>query len=174
VTNRFQIEHVEAVAIRPLRHEVLRSDLPAVTTEFRGDDHPLVAHIAVRDADGDPPGEIVSVGTVFLEPPPWEPDRRDAWRIRGMATREGLRGLGLGRGVLDVLVEHASTHGGSFVWCHARIGALDFYRRSGFVPIGDVFDNGVVVHQSMWRALDVPLRSKYSKTVAILNEPEQP
>ena len=154
MTSRFQIEHVEAAVVRPLRHEVLRSGLPAVTTEFRGDDHPLAAHIAVSDVESAPPGEIVSVGTVFPNPPPWEWDRRGAWRIRGMATREGLRGLGLGRGVLDGLVEHAITHGGSLVWCHAHVSALAFYHRSGFVPIGGVFDNGVAVHQSMLRTFD--------------------
>ena len=71
-----------------------------------------------------------------------------------MATKEGFRGQELGRHVLDALVAHAVGHGGTFIWCHARIGALDFYQHAGFVTIGDVFDDGVALHQSMWRALE--------------------
>jgi ribosomal protein S18 acetylase RimI-like enzyme len=71
-----------------------------------------------------------------------------------MATSERYRGHGLGRRVLDALVAHATEHDASLLWCHARIGALDFYRDSGFVTIGERFDDGVAIHQSMWRILE--------------------
>ena len=139
--------------IRPLRHEVLRPGLPEGSTRFRGDDHPLALHVAVRAVTAGRTDDVLSVGTVFPDPPPWEPGRTDAWRIRGMATKGDFRGQGFGRSVLDALLAHAVDHGGTFVWCHARLGALDFYRHTGFVTIGDVFDDGVAIHQSMWRTL---------------------
>jgi GNAT superfamily N-acetyltransferase len=148
---RFTVESLDVEAIRPIRHEVLRPGLPEDSTRFRGDDHPLSGHIGVRLLRNGRRSLIVAVGTVFPDPPPWDPGRAHAWRIRGMATKEGSRGQGLGRCVLDALVSHATDRAGVFIWCHARIGALDFYRRAGFVTIGDIFDDGVAIHQSMWR-----------------------
>jgi ribosomal protein S18 acetylase RimI-like enzyme len=119
---------------------------------FRGDDDPLALHVAVRLHDTGS-SLVVAVGTVVPDPLPWAPDRGPSWRIRGMATKYGFRGDGHGRRVLDALIAHASDHGGRYLWCHARIDALDFYRRAGLVTIGDRFDDGVAVHHSMWSEL---------------------
>jgi GNAT superfamily N-acetyltransferase len=148
------VESVSAGVIRPLRREVLRVGLPEDSVRFRGDDHPLALHVAARFVTNDRKGEVIAVGTIFPDAPPWEPTRVDAWRIRGMATRERYRGHGLGRLALDALVAHATDHDGTFLWCHARVGALDFYRHAGFVTIGERFDDGVAIHQSMWRTLE--------------------
>lgn len=124
--------------------------MPAASARFPGDDHPLAAHVAALDG---PDRTVVAVGSVYPDPPPWAPGDAGAWRIRGMATREGWRHRGLGAEVLAALLAHAGRHGGTMVWCHARVGARPFYRRHGFVALGDPFDDGVAVHQSMWRAL---------------------
>ena len=76
----------------------------------------------------------MAVGTVLVEPPPWEPARADGWRIRGMATRPDLRGRGLGGLVLDALVDHIAGHGGGLLWCNARVTALTWVRMS--MPYG--------------------------------------
>lgn len=146
---RFRVERVEVATLRPLRHEVLREGLPAEAAVFEGDDDPLAAHFAAFES-----ARVVSVGSIMPDSPPWDPESEGAWRIRGMATLAALRGLGLGRRVLDALLGHAARHGGQVAWCHARIGALDFYRRAGFDTTGEVFDDGVAIHQSMWRELD--------------------
>lgn len=142
------ISRVGPDAVRPLRLAVLRAGMALADTLFEGDDHPQVAHVAASAG-----GEIVSVGTVFPDPMPWDSDRSGSWRIRGMATDGGWRGQGLGGRVLDALLAHAVGGGGSVIWCHARQGAWDFYARAGFTPHGDVFDDGLAVHRSMWRDL---------------------
>jgi len=150
-----RLEHVSATEVRPLRNEVLRPGQPLSSTHFDGDDHPLAAHVAIRLGET----EIVSVGSVFPDSPPWEPESEGAWRIRGMATKDRVRGRGLGRRVLHALIEHASDHGGTLVWCHARVGAIDFYGEAGFATLGEVFDDGVALHQSMWRLLPAAAHS---------------
>jgi GNAT superfamily N-acetyltransferase len=70
-----------------------------------------------------------------------------------MATRADARSQGYGRAVLDVLLAHAVAHGGVVVWCHARVGALEFYRRAGFGEVGELFDDGFGPHRSMSRPL---------------------
>jgi L-Ala-D/L-Glu epimerase len=159
----FRLEQVDPERTRELRHQVLRSGMPYETTHFDDDNHPLAAHYALllprSHREGDVSEDsvleelVVAVGTVIPVPPPWDEDAERSWRIRGMATREELRGLGLGHRVLHALVDHAAAHHGTMVWCNARIGALDFYRQAGFVTIGDVFDDGIDVHQSMWRRI---------------------
>lgn len=139
---------VDVAVIRPLRMEVLRPGRPPVASVYPGDDHPLSLHVAAY-LDAEP----VAIGTVFPDAPPWEPDRLDAWRVRGMATRDGLRGRGLGRLVLGALVDHATANGGRFIWCEARIGAPRFYARSGFVVEGEPFIFEGIEHVHMWRHL---------------------
>lgn len=139
---------VDVAVVRPLRMEVLRPGRPPDASVYPGDDHPLSCHVAVHlDTD------LVAIGTVFPEASPWVPDRLDAWRIRGMATRDGLRGRGLGRLVLNVLIDHATANGGGFIWCEARIGAPRFYARSGFVLEGEPFIVEGIEHVHMWRDL---------------------
>ncbi len=138
---------VDVSVVRPLRGEVLRAGRPTEATAMPGDDHPRARHLAVHAGD-----ELVSVGSVLPEPPPWAPERR-GWRIRGMATREGCRGRGLGEVVLGALIDYARSEGGEEIWCNARVGATRFYARAGFVTRGEVFVSEGVEHVAMWRSL---------------------
>ncbi len=153
------IERVDASLTRPLRQEVLRRGYPASSTTYPGDDDTRTAHFCLRLlAAGKAPSKncadgIVAVGTVLADAPPWDPERPEAWRIRGMATHPDFRGHGYGSIVLEALIDHARSSGGHVIWCHARVDALGLYRRAGFEPIGDVFDDGFAIHQSMWRSL---------------------
>jgi GNAT superfamily N-acetyltransferase len=96
----------------------------------------------------------MAAGTVLSAPPPWS-SQITGWRIRGMATVESARGQGLGRLVLDALLEHVARHGGGVVWCHARVRAADFYHRAGFEARGVPFDlPGIGPHLCMWRTVE--------------------
>jgi predicted GNAT family N-acyltransferase len=53
-----------------------------------------------------------------------------------MATRQGLRGSGLGGRVLQGLLSYVTDQGGGLVWMTARIPAVPFYERYGFVSRG--------------------------------------
>jgi GNAT superfamily N-acetyltransferase len=72
---------------------------------------------------------------------PWAPERPDAWRLRGMATAEGLRGAGIGTRLLRAAVDHVRAEGGTLVWCNARVGALAFYEREGFTAAGERYED---------------------------------
>jgi GNAT superfamily N-acetyltransferase len=151
VTDRpLVVELVAAQVVLPLRRAVLRPHHPVETSWYAGDDDPRSAHAAVRRRDG----EVVAVGTVLPGPPPWEPQRRDGWRIRGMATRDEARRRGLGAMVLAGLLDHVAGRGGGLVWCNARVPAQALYRRAGFMARGPVFDIvGIGPHIQMWRTV---------------------
>ena len=74
-------------------------------------------------------------------------------QIGRMAVQASMRGSGIGRAVLDALVQAAQARGDHEVLLHAQTSAEGFYRRAGFSPRGAVFDEAGIAHQEMVRAL---------------------
>ena len=142
--------------VRPLRQSVLRPGRPVEESVFPGDDDPRTVHVGARLDRG---GDVVAVGSLLAEAPPWPvPDEvaTRCWRIRGMATRPDLRGQGVGAAVLHELLRRAELAGGALVWCNARVPALSFYARAGFTPVGAPFEApGIGPHQAMQRLSDL-------------------
>jgi predicted GNAT family N-acyltransferase len=137
--------------ILPLRHAILRPGLPEAEAHFDGDDESATIHVGAflarspRDTvarDGDDG----AVGCVTLMRRPW---RDVAWQLRGMATREDVRGRGVGAALL-AFVGGALRDGP--VWCNARVEAAGFYARHGWTVESEPFDvAGVGPHVVMRR-----------------------
>lgn len=107
---------------------------------FTGDELPGAAHFGAFVAD-----EMVATATVHPE---------EGWRLRGMATREEFRGMGMGGALIAACVSHAKESGGVILWCNARVKAADFYLRHGFEIRGERFELPLIgPHFYMWRAL---------------------
>jgi GNAT superfamily N-acetyltransferase len=138
--------------VRPLRQVVLRPGHPAQESVYPGDDDRRAVHAGARLGPG---GEIVAVGSLLPEDPPWPvPEELSGrcFRIRGMATREGLRDRGFGTVVLDELLRRSEMGGGLLVWCNARQPAVPFYTQAGFAPVGAPFElPDIGSHQAMQR-----------------------
>jgi predicted GNAT family N-acyltransferase len=64
-----------------------------------------------------------------------------------------LRGSGVGRAVLDALLQAARERGYREVVLHAQCSAAGFYRRSGFAARGPEFKEAGVAHIEMSLAL---------------------
>jgi len=81
-------------------------------------------------------------------------------RIGRMAVARPLRGQRWGRLLLDALVQAAQGRGDTSVLLHAQCHAEGFYRRAGFVPEGEVFEEAGIAHiamrQRLNRALSAP------------------
>ena len=130
----------------PLRRKVLRQGMPAETAIFPGDDEPETFHLgALRN------GEIVGIATFLVRPYPLDAAGARAWQLRGMAVDPDLQGQGVGTRILeaaietlrDELVARDERRGTATLWCKARIKAVEFYRRNGWVIEGDEFEIGV-------------------------------
>ncbi|MES3015551.1 MAG: YbgC/FadM family acyl-CoA thioesterase [Pseudomonadota bacterium] len=74
-------------------------------------------------------------------------------RIGRMASIQTVRGSGVGRLVLDALMDSARARGDREVLLHAQTSAQGFYARAGFVPAGPVFEEAGIAHVEMTRAL---------------------
>jgi GNAT superfamily N-acetyltransferase len=57
-----------------------------------------------------------------------------------MATVPAVRGRGFGRALLEACFAHVRAHGGTLLWCNARVAALGFYAHLGFVAQGAQFE----------------------------------
>ncbi len=74
-------------------------------------------------------------------------------RIGRMASIQTVRGSGVGRRVLDALMDSARARGDREVLLHAQTSAQGFYARAGFVAAGPVFEEAGIAHVEMTRAL---------------------
>ena len=74
-------------------------------------------------------------------------------RIGRMATGNALRGAGLGTAVLQSLRDVARKRGDQELRLMAHSGVDGFYRRAGFQPCGEVFEEAGIPHQEMRQVL---------------------
>lgn len=74
-------------------------------------------------------------------------------RIGRMAVNRSLRGSGVGRQVLQALMDRAAARGDREVMLHAQRSAVDFYLGMGFVPRGEPFEEAGIPHVEMARPL---------------------
>lgn len=134
-----QIERVAAADTFWLRQRVLRPHETVEELSLPGDDDLDTGHFAALDA-----GVVVGTASVRREAAPWAPEVSPSWRLRGMATTEDRRSQGVGTAVLEAAIDHVRAHGGGLVWCNARVPAVRFYQRAGFVTRGQAWEEPVI------------------------------
>jgi len=165
------VTEVEPSRTFRLRQQVLRPHESIEQMSLFDDDDPDTGiFAAVEPATG----EVVGTGNVRREPPPAAlatilpagPGVGQQWRLRGMATREDLRGQGIGARILAACTAHVAARGGGLLWCNARLGARVFYGRAGFSEFGPEFDEGQIgPHVVMWRMVE-PAAGAAARAVA--------
>jgi len=74
-------------------------------------------------------------------------------KIGRMAVNRVLRGCGLGRDILQALMQAARQRGDHEVVLHAQRSAEGFYARLGFAPRGEPFDEVGIPHIEMFTLL---------------------
>lgn len=70
-------------------------------------------------------------------------------KIERMAVLKKYRNLGIGRQILDRMLEHIRSAGYKNIMLHAQEPAADFYQRAGFLPQGDIFYEADIPHLKM-------------------------
>ncbi|HEX3541016.1 MAG TPA: GNAT family N-acetyltransferase [Acidimicrobiales bacterium] len=148
----FVVQAVDPAVVYPVRQQVLRTHQTLDQVAFPEDGAAGAGHFAaVRD------GEILGVVTVFRQRPArWQPaeDQEDWWRLRGMATVASSRREGVGRALVAAVIAHVVAHGGTRLWCHARLAAVPFYQAMEFATVGEQWVEPVVgPHVVMWRPI---------------------
>jgi len=91
-------------------------------------------HVIALNDEGTP----IGTGRLLLE-----------GRIGRMAVLREYRRMGVGRSILDLLIEIARKEGLGTVILHAQTHALGFYERYGFTAYGRVFTEAGIPHRAM-------------------------
>ena len=152
---QFRVDRVPADMTWELRQTVLRPHQTIEELALPDDDEMSTGSFAAIDADE----EVVGTARVAPASPPFPvglhaPANSPTWQLRGMATGEDVRNVGVGTVLLRRVVRHVADDGGGLIWCNARVPAIDFYRRAGFVVHGDVWeDPDIGPHVVMWRTV---------------------
>lgn len=127
-----RVRRANADELVDLRWRILRAGLPRSEAIFAGDDLPTSLH-ALAEWNG----QVLCCATLHLNQ--WE--QLPAYQLRGMATEDGYRKLGLGKRVLNKLeqavLEQTEVRQ---LWCNARTPAMEFYKRQGWVVRSEVFE----------------------------------
>ncbi|MCX7607416.1 MAG: GNAT family N-acetyltransferase, partial [Bacteroidia bacterium] len=121
---------VGAETVLPLRWSVLRPGRPIEKARFSGDADRTTWHFAAYL----PSGEVAGVASYFLDTyPPLGPSQ-PMYRLRGMATHPAYqRKMGIGRKLLTESLHFLQQRQVALVWCYARLEAVPFYAKLGFV-----------------------------------------
>ena len=122
------VEQVPIWLVLPLRQRVLRPHQRIVEVGFPGDE--IGTHFAAFDETS------MVVGVVSLIPNRSDPNALISWRLRGMATTPERQGSGVGRLLMEAVLFFTPQLDPGGIWCAARIAAVGFYERFGFVTVG--------------------------------------
>lgn len=164
-----EIRRITAAQTLSLRQKILRPGQAVQELVYPGDLDEVSFHAgAVERAGGSSEADaLVGVASVYRQA--MEKAREqglealagtDAWRLRGMAVDDGLRGGGVGSMLLTACIAHVAASGGRVLWCNARLPAERFYLRHGFLRQSDVFEfPHIGPHIVMSRLIDQPPRS---------------
>ncbi|WP_418314719.1 YbgC/FadM family acyl-CoA thioesterase [Piscinibacter sakaiensis] len=128
----------------------LKEPARALRTRVFVDEQRIPADLEWDDADGDAVHAVVcnrfdrplATGRLLQHAPA-------VGRIGRMAVHQAVRGSGIGRQVLDALVDAARRRGDREVLLHAQMSAVPFYLRAGFATHGEVFVEAGIEHVEM-------------------------
>lgn len=130
--------HEQAASLCRVRETVFVHE-QGVPPELELDEHDATAvHALAEDTEGRP----VGAGRLL-------PDGH----IGRLAVLAEMRGLGLGRALLDTLVDAARQNGHDQAVLNAQVHALDFYLRAGFTVSSEPFMEAGIEHQEMRKPL---------------------
>lgn len=129
-----QIEQIRPELTWRLRQEVLYPDEPLHQMKMEEDNHGY--HFGAF-ADN----KLVAVVSVF-------PGGAD-FQFRKFAVLPEAQGQGVGKALLNYITDFAVNEGGSRLWCNARVSAIGFYAKYGFMQTGEAFSRNGIDYEIM-------------------------
>src|SRR5579859_7785561 len=131
------IRRISAAQTHELRALVLRPGQPPDATVFLGDYVTDTLHLGAFERD-----KLVGIATIIHQAPEnyMELNPEKVWLLRGMATLFAVRGRGYGAALMHAACAYVARLHGRLLWCDARVGAIGFYEKMGFVIQGNRFN----------------------------------
>lgn len=127
-----QVREISASQAYDIRKDVLRRNIP-LTEKIKGDFDDTTIHLGAFVDN-----TLVGVATFLQNDHDFFKGLQ--YRLAGMATRDDYQKQGLGKQLILESEKVLTDKNVEVLWCNARVIALDFYRKLGFVTKGEEFD----------------------------------
>ena len=124
-----QISTQEALIVR---RTVLRKNKLHLSARFKEDGKKDTIHIGAMVNKC-----VIGTSTIFPEN---RKSKLDEWRLRGMAVLDTFQSKGIGEKILLYCFKQVDNKKGSALWCDARLKAIKFYEKNGFIICSSQFD----------------------------------
>jgi GNAT superfamily N-acetyltransferase len=136
--NRLAICRVSIDVIIDLRYRMLRAGSPKEAANFPGDDDASTWHIGLFHPFNDGiDAPVVTCASFMLN----SYKEQLAWQLRGMCTEAAHQSNGFGGRLLScaeaAILKSSPVR---LFWCNARVPAIPFYQREGWIVDSEVFD----------------------------------
>lgn len=76
-----------------------------------------------------------------------------AFQFRKLAVDEAMQHKGLGSELVNYITNYAEENGGTLIWCNARVDAVAFYLKLGFLQTGRFFTKKGIDYEVMEKAI---------------------
>ncbi len=145
----FTVREIKKEDTYELRHKILRPHQSFDMVKYDTDNYEGSFHVGVFDEK-----KLICIVSFCLEAFAEGDDHTAKYRLRAMATLEDYRKMGAGRLAVSFAEKRLLEKGYDFLWCKARISALGYYKKLGFIQHGEVFDYlGLGPHVIMYKNL---------------------
>jgi GNAT superfamily N-acetyltransferase len=144
------IQEIKPHELLAIRQAVLRQGLPLEDSIFDGDYADSSAHFGAYAH-----GELIGCASLVANyTAKLEEDASPMMQLRGMAVLPEYRSKGVGAQLLQAAEKYARSKEINTLWFNARIKAVAFYERNGYLKKGDSYEiEGVGTHYFMLKKL---------------------
>ena len=122
--------------VKPLRYQVFVVE-QKVPEDMEWDEFDEIAWHAIVTANN----QTVGTGRLILD--------GHIAKIGRMAVQSSRRNQGIGKSILNALIQTAKEKGAQECILHAQTHAIAFYAKSDFEPNGPIFDEAGILHVEM-------------------------
>jgi predicted GNAT family N-acyltransferase len=125
------------------------NELKAIRTSVFIDEQDVPAELEWDDLDADSTHFIVRSKAKAIATARLKPDGQ----IGRMAVLKPYRDQGVGKKLLNTVLNHAIKTGFSRVYLHAQVKVVGFYEKQGFTAEGDEFMDAGIPHRAMYKKI---------------------
>lgn len=129
-----ELKKITADIARELRRIVLKKNQPDSEFFYPGDDDITTFHGGLFFDN-----KLIACASMYKQNHPFK-NVENSWRLRGMAVDFNYQRKGYGNKILTFCIENIKLNNAKFLWCNARLEAVDFYKKYGFVITSDIFE----------------------------------
>ena len=128
------IKEIQSSETYLVRQEELRKGKPLETCHFEGDDEKTTKHFGIELNE-----KIIGIVSVYQVNNKFF-DAEIQFQIRGMAVLERHQQKGYGALLIERAEKYCFEKNASVIWFNAREKAVPFYKKKGYITIGDSFE----------------------------------